>query len=139
MADRIATYNDLLKAEEECGRGPLREFVADWSDSERQPGEHPELAYRRGYQQGVDHVLGVLEKAGALSPALLALLDEYQTRVTFWRYPQGNRRRLRRHMRKDAAPVLNLDRVNEPGPSSADYSNSNLDQEGTACEQFKIS
>jgi hypothetical protein len=42
---------------------------------ERHAGEHPELAYRRGYQQGVTHVLLVLEKAGALPPELRAALS----------------------------------------------------------------
>jgi hypothetical protein len=101
------TYADLVNDERE----PLSEFVADGPEMERHAGERPELAYRRGYQQGIAHVLGVLEKAGALPSALLAVLNAYQTKVVDWRYPRGNRRRLRRHMRDDAAPELNLDRV----------------------------
>jgi hypothetical protein len=105
---RIATtYADLAGDE----RGSLSEFVVDGPSMERHAREHPELAYRRGYQQGSGHVLDVLEKAGALPPALLAVLNGYQTKVAAWRYPRGDRRRLRRHMRDDAAPELNLDRV----------------------------
>jgi hypothetical protein len=45
---RIATYADLVGDERE----PLREFTVDGPKMERNAGEHPELAYRRGYQQG---------------------------------------------------------------------------------------
>jgi hypothetical protein len=92
--------------------GPLEEFALDGPEKmERNPIEHPELAYRRGYQQGAYHVFGVLEKAGAFSPQMLRVLQAYMTAVANWRYPRNNRRRLRRHLPKDAAPELSLDRV----------------------------
>ena len=107
LKHRIATYADLANG----SRSSLSEFVADGPEMERHAGEHPEVAYRRGYQQGSAHILHVLEKAGALPPELRALLDEHLLKIVKWRYPRGDRRRLRRHMRNDAAPELNLDRV----------------------------
>jgi hypothetical protein len=104
---KISTYADLARGEREA----LSEFVVDGPIMERHAGEHPELAYRRGYQQGSAHILHVLEKAGALPPELRALLDEHLLKIAKWRYPSGDRRRLRRHMRDDAAPELSLDRV----------------------------
>jgi hypothetical protein len=49
--------------------GPLKEFVLDGPENERNPIEHPELAYRRGYQQGAHHIVGILEKADVLPPS----------------------------------------------------------------------
>jgi hypothetical protein len=93
---KIATYNDLLNDEDErgyCG-GPLREFIAGEPKMERHPGEHPELAYRRGYQQGAYHVFGVLEKAGALSPEVHAVLGAYMTAVARGQRKCSSSRRL---------------------------------------------
>jgi hypothetical protein len=103
--------NDPLALHDGHFNGPLEEFAHDGPEMERNPIEHPELAYRRGYQQGAYHVFGVLEKTGAFSPQLLHVLQAYMTAVAHWRYPRNNQRRIRRHMLKDAAPELSLDRV----------------------------
>jgi hypothetical protein len=107
-AERAMLRDQLLKDE---FNGPLQEIARNGPENERNPIEHPELAYRRGYQQGAHHVVAALEKADALSPALLSVLEDYLTTVAFWRYPRGDRRRLRCHLLKDRAPELNLDRV----------------------------
>jgi hypothetical protein len=117
-AAAAADYNKLAKKMDDRSllsdghfNGPLREFAHAGPEMERNPIEHPELAYRRGYQQGAVHVVAVLEKADALPPGLLAVLATYRTAVANWRYPSGNRRRLRRHIGKDAAPELSLDHI----------------------------
>jgi hypothetical protein len=79
----------------------------DWDEFERTRGmdverteqEHPELAYRRGVQQGAYFVLEALEAdRDAIDRKLLADVRRYvMSALTRWRYGHGSRpRRLRR-------------------------------------------
>jgi hypothetical protein len=76
----------------------------DWEEferlcAEREDGEHPEIAYRRGVQQGAYFVLEALEAdRGAIDRRLLANIRRYvNTALRHWRYGYGSRpRRLRR-------------------------------------------
>jgi hypothetical protein len=112
------SYNELAKKMNDPSalhdghfNGPLSEFAHDGPEMERNPIEHPELAYRRGYQQGAHHIVVTLKEADTLSPELLCALKPYMLAIANWRYPRNNHRRLRRHIIRDAAPVLDLDRV----------------------------
>jgi hypothetical protein len=90
--------------------GPLRELVRGDPEYERNPIEHPELAYRRGYQQGAYHIVAVRKQVVTLPPALLAVLENYAELTVYnWRYPRDQRKRLRRHIIKDGAPELNVE------------------------------
>ena len=77
----------------------------DWDEFERTRGgdvertdqEHPELAYRRGVQQGAYFVLEALEAdRGAIDRKLLADVRRYvNSALTRWRYSSRPRRLLR--------------------------------------------
>jgi len=77
----------------------------DWAEFERTRGgdvertdqEHPELAYRRGVQQGAYFVLEALEAdPGAIDRRLLADVRRYvNSALTRWRYSSRPRRLLR--------------------------------------------
>ncbi len=69
--------------------------------------EHPEQAYRRGFQQGAGAVYHALKKANLLSERLRERLSDFvYWKVYWWRF--GKRRRLERNLCKDAAPRLEL-------------------------------
>jgi hypothetical protein len=75
----------------------------DWDEfeqtrgQERTEAEHPELAYRRGVQQGAYFVLEALEAdRGAIDRRLLADVRRYvNSALTRWRYSSRARRLLR--------------------------------------------
>jgi hypothetical protein len=68
--------------------------------AEREDGEHPEIAYRRGVQHGAYFVFEALLDAerGEIDRRLLADVKRYvDANLTRWRYGYGSRmRRLRR-------------------------------------------
>jgi hypothetical protein len=83
-----------------------REEFAHCSDvTERNELEHPEQAYRRGYQQGAHAVANPLIKAGLLDPEIQRAVKQFvYHRIFDWRY--AKQRRLGRHLNKDSAPEL---------------------------------
>jgi hypothetical protein len=84
----------------------MKEFASDASD-ERNACEHPEQAYRRGYQQGAHEVYQALKEADVLPPRLDEKLRRFiYRRIYRWRFE--SRRRLRRHIRKDVAPRFKM-------------------------------
>jgi hypothetical protein len=72
----------------------------------RNSDEHPEQAYRRGYQQGAHAVLRGLREANVFDERMLQQLREFVARICDWRY--ARRRTLERHVLKDRAPMLEL-------------------------------
>jgi hypothetical protein len=74
-----------------------------WMPLRRSEHEHPEYAYRRGYQQGAREVVRALE--GRVDPALWRSLNAFVRKVGKWRY--GKRARQREVMR-DQAPRFTL-------------------------------
>jgi hypothetical protein len=80
-------------------------MAIDWEEFERTRGaaverldqEHPELAYRRGVQQGAYFVLEALEAdSDAIDRKLLADVRRYvNSALTRWRYSSRPRRLLR--------------------------------------------
>jgi hypothetical protein len=76
-------------------------------DLERNANEHPEQAYRRGYQQGAHAVLDPLRKAKLLDHWTQRKLENFvYWKIFDWRY--AKRRRLSRHICKDRAPTIDL-------------------------------
>jgi hypothetical protein len=73
---------------------------------ERSDSEHPEASYRRGFQQGSFAVVDALEKAELISGSLLEKLKRFGEKVYEWRFT--SRRKLKRHIVKDHAPLLDL-------------------------------
>jgi hypothetical protein len=83
----------------------LRGEFGDRGGAERNPWEHPEQSYRRGFQQGAHEIVDTLRKAGVLDPAVESALHKFTyCTVADWRFTR--RRRLRRHITKDRAPRL---------------------------------
>jgi hypothetical protein len=83
------------------------EFFYDDPPMERNQHEHPEQSYRRGYQQGADAVLDALRKAEVLDESTLRKLVRFvYGKVAHWRF--NSPRRLKRHMRHDRAPTIEL-------------------------------
>jgi hypothetical protein len=80
-------------------------MAIDWNEFERTRGgdverlaeEHPELAYRRGVQQGAYFVLEALEAdPDAIDRKLLADIRRYvNCALRYWRYSSRPRRLLR--------------------------------------------
>jgi hypothetical protein len=84
------------------------EFDTDYRyPTRRNADEHPEQAYRRGYQQGAHAVLVGLREAEALDPRVLEEIDSFIGVVGLWRY---GRRALKRELIRDRAPRLTLRR-----------------------------
>jgi hypothetical protein len=80
------------------------EFADDGSDN-RNEWEHPEKSYRRGFQQGAHAVLDPLLKLGVLNEHVQWVLKSYvYITVANWRF--SDRRRLKRHMIRDRAPIV---------------------------------
>jgi hypothetical protein len=86
-----------------------REFRCSDPPLTRNENEHPECAYMRGYQQGAHAVLEAL-RAWETDPQVIKKVERFVGTVGKWRYT--NRRRLGRHLIKDAAPRL----VEQPHP-----------------------
>jgi hypothetical protein len=83
----------------------------------RSDSENPELAYRRGYQQGADEVakalMPILDKH---SPLWAKALDRFELAVARWRYCPRNRKR---HIVRDQPPRLAIPRQHSiPMPHS---------------------
>jgi hypothetical protein len=105
----------------------------DWDEFERTRGheqerldqEHPELAYRRGVQQGAYFVLEALEAdPGAIDRKLLADIRRYvNSALTRWRYSSRPRRLLRAfnpprvRRRQPPQQAADQDAVRRSGPS----------------------
>jgi hypothetical protein len=84
---------------------PAEEFAADTID-ERSAHEHPEQAYRRGYQQGANEVYRALKEADALPPRLSEKLRHFIHR----RISGGSSRPVAwgANLQKDVAPRFSI-------------------------------
>jgi hypothetical protein len=86
----------------ESERGEFRDGEAD-----RNSFEHPEQAFRRGYQQGAISVLDPLRRTGLLTGRVLRAVERFIFGEIFnWRY--AKRRRLQRSISKDRPPRLEM-------------------------------
>jgi hypothetical protein len=79
------------------------EFSNDDPPNRRNDNEHPEQAYRRGYQQGAGAVLVGLRSIGTVDESVLEQVKEFVATIYFWRYGKN---RLRRDTRRDEAPRM---------------------------------
>ena len=96
----MKTLDDYWKKKME--RHDTAEFhFNDEASWRRNDKEHPEQAYRRGYQQGAMTVLKGLREAKALDPWTLRKLEEF-VGIKIWKWRYG-KRKLKREM-KDWAP-----------------------------------
>jgi hypothetical protein len=83
----------------------------DWRDDDdvRNANEDPERSYRRGFQQGAHAVMMPLIAAGLLDASIVKKLKKFiYLKIGYWRFDSP--RRLKRHMRLDRAPKLELRR-----------------------------
>ncbi len=80
--------------------------------SEGSEDEHPELAFRRGYQHGAVTIAEALKNAGVLSPELMAQVREFaHVTIYNWRVPDSDRERFARSGRASNPPELELKRA----------------------------
>jgi len=91
----------------EAGLGAVRrddpgEFLSFEVDGpeRRNDNEHPQSAYRRGFQQGAWEVMSAMVKAGMLRTAAA-----FSAKIHRWRY---GKRKLKREVNRDRAPKLTL-------------------------------
>jgi hypothetical protein len=77
----------------------------DTSRYERSNTEHPEQAYRRGFQQGAHAVVEALKER--VDPNTLDALKHY-VRITLAEWRNSAKRNRKRHVTVDQPPKLNL-------------------------------
>jgi hypothetical protein len=74
---------------------------------ERSVNEHPEQAYRRGYQQGAYAIVKALKETGAIEGRILAVIEDHvNLKLANWRYSRT--RRLKRNIIRDDPPALQI-------------------------------
>jgi hypothetical protein len=86
-------------------RGEFADADCDHHPSRRNSDEHPEQAYRRGYQQGAHAIAEAMRAAELLDERVLKTIDDYISVLGLWRF---GKRALKRELARDRAPRLIL-------------------------------